>query len=147
MRLKLIRYGHGMDSTGGLLFLDGEFFCYVCEDQFQALKVAGETRIPPGVYEIRLRTEGGMNSKYADRYAFHKGMLWLQDVPCFEWIYIHTGNTGDHTEGCLLVGYGASHPSGEFTVQSSVNAYEVLYERIIGGMDAGYTFDIEIIDL
>jgi hypothetical protein len=147
MRLKLIRYGHGMDSTGGLLFLDGEFFCYVCEDQFQSLKVAGETRIPPGVYEIRLRTEGGMNAKYADRYDFHKGMLWLQDVPCFEWIYIHTGNTDDHTEGCLLVGYGASHSSGEFTVQSSVDAYEALYKRIIGGMDAGYTFDIEILDL
>ena len=34
----------------------------------------------------------------------HKGMLWVRDVPGFEYILIHTGNTDEHTSGCLIVG-------------------------------------------
>ena len=34
----------------------------------------------------------------------HKGMLWVRDVPGFEYILIHTGNTDEHTAGCLIVG-------------------------------------------
>ena len=40
-------------------------------------------------------------SKYGD---MHKGMLWVRDIPGFEYILIHTGNTDEHTSGCLLVG-------------------------------------------
>jgi hypothetical protein len=69
------------------------------------VKVKGETRIPAGRYQVTLRTEGGFHSKYSEKYGeMHKGMLWVRDVPGFEYILIHTGNTDEHTAGCLLVG-------------------------------------------
>ena len=91
MELRLLRYGHGEDSTGGLLFVDGIHFGYTCEDESRLVKISGETRIPPGRYEIKLRNEGGMTKRYARRFAFHKGMLHLQEVPGFKWVYIHVG--------------------------------------------------------
>lgn len=79
--------------------------CYTLEDEYQALKVKGETRIPAGVYEIKFRKKGGLHAKYNKKYPdIHRGMLHITDVPNFEHILIHTGNTDEHTAGCLIVG-------------------------------------------
>ena len=138
MELKLLRYGHGGDSTGGLLFVDGKHFCYTCEDEYREVKVAGETRIPPGRYEIKLRNEGGLTKRYAKRFDFHKGMLHLQNVPGFNWIYIHPGNTDDDTEGCLLVGYSArTHSAQEYSTGLSVAAYTDLYKKVLEALNRG----------
>jgi len=125
---------HELDDAG-----KPEFICYVLEDQFNEPKIPGETRIPPGRYQIELRDEGGMTKRYKERFPdIHKGMLWLQDVPNFTFVYIHTGNTDDHSEGCLLVG-DAQHQNvterGQVT--SSVAAYRRLYQRIIFDLDLG----------
>ena len=105
MLLHLLRISTNEESTIGALYVDGAFECYVVEDAWKAQKAAGTTRIPQGIYEIKLRNEGGMTQKYGDRFSdIHQGMLWLQDVPEFQWVYIHTGNTAKHTEGCLIVG-------------------------------------------
>lgn len=147
MNMMLRRYHGGKDSSGGLLFVNGEFFCYTCEDQRQDVKVAGETRIPPGIYEIKFRDAGGLNEKYRERYPEHVGMLHLQDVPGFEWIYIHTGNNDAHTEGCVLVGYGAQVTDGEITVQRSREAYRELYQLCkLAVFERGETIRIHVID-
>ena len=109
MKLKVLRFSSQEDSTSGLLFLEGkkglEFLCYTLEDERRVLKVKGETRIPAGTYQISLRKEGGHHEKYKKKYGkMHKGMLHVIDVPNFKWILIHTGNTDEHTAGCLLVG-------------------------------------------
>lgn len=148
MELKVLRYGRGSDSTGGLLFIDGDHFGYVCEDEYRKEKVPGETRIPPGRYEIKLRDEGGMTQRYHSRFEFHRGMLWLQDVPGFLWVYIHIGNTDDDTEGCLLVGYhGRTHVGKQYTVGLSTSAYEDLYKQVVAALDAGDRVYIMIGDL
>lgn len=135
MELKLTRFSGGDEATLGLLRVNGKFFCYTLEDQFNEPKVPGETRIPPGTYKITLRDEGGMTQRYAKRFDFHMGMLWLRDVPDFKFVYIHTGNNDDHSEGCILVGDGqVQNVTERGQVSSSVAAYTRLYEAILGAL-------------
>ena len=100
LNLIQIRYDSGSDSTLSILGIpaEKEFLCYILEDEHRDVKVAGETRIPAGRYEIKLRPpeQGNVNAKYMSKFPdMHKGRLWLQDVPGFTWIYIHIGNTDD----------------------------------------------------
>lgn len=146
MNLLLQRYTARTDSTGGNLYVDDIFHCYTCEDEQRDIKIAGETRIPSGTYEIKLRDEGGMTQRYAQKFDFHQGMLWLQDVPGFEWVYIHVGNDDDDTEGCVLVGYSADISTGEVRVFQSKKAYSDLYKKITWAMIEGEDVFIEIKD-
>jgi len=109
MQLEVVRFSSEVDSTNGALFdiSNGTrtFLCYTLEDEHRDKKVKGETRIPAGEYSISLRRVGGFHKKYAGRFpTIHKGMLWVRDVPGFEYILIHCGNTDEHTAGCLLLG-------------------------------------------
>ena len=109
MKLEVLRFSSDSDSTLGVLFdttNERKFLCFTLEDEFREIKISGETRIPAGTYNVTLRTEGGFNQRYNDKFGtdFNKGMLWVRDVPGFEYILIHIGNTDDNTEGCLLVG-------------------------------------------
>ena len=127
------RFGYGGDSTLSRLSLDGQPECFVLEDERREVKVFGETCIPVGRYEILLRDEGGMHQRYLDRFPeLHRGMLWLQDVPNFEWVYFHIGNKERHTNGCLLTGQlPAILPDGEFEVMRSELAYLNLYRKLL----------------
>jgi hypothetical protein len=107
MKINVVRIQKGSDANNGIVFINSVFECYSLEDQIQTgAKVMGETAIPLGEYEIKFRNIGGFDTKYKGRYGstFHKGMLELQDVPNFKYILIHTGNTDEHTAGCLLLG-------------------------------------------
>ena len=109
MKLEVLRISSQKDSTSGILFdvSNGKrtFLAYTLEDEQRDVKVYGETRIPPGTYKLKLRTEGGYHSRYVSKYGdWHKGMIWVQDVPGFEYILWHTGNTDESTAGCLLLG-------------------------------------------
>ena len=118
--------------------------CFSLEDEHRDKKVAGETRIKAGNYAVRLRTEGGLHAKYKRRFpAFHEGMLHIIGVPDFEWIYFHVGNMESHTDGCVLVGYGADLK--RMTVQASVDAYTAFYKRVVGAAKDG-SLRVQIID-
>lgn len=146
MKLTLERFSSGPESTLGLLFLDGKFAAFTCEDEYRAQKVTGETRIPAGDYAIKVRTHGGFHAKYAQRFPFHKGMLELCDVQGFTDVLIHIGNTEKDTAGCILVGAGAQHfETGGGAVQYSTAAYGALYPKTIDAALAGQ-LSIEIID-
>tara|TARA_R110002020_G_scaffold75639_1_gene192334 strand:- start:216 stop:569 length:354 start_codon:yes stop_codon:yes gene_type:complete len=107
MKYEVLRISSGKDSTSGMLFeVDNNtrtFLAYTLEDEQRDVKVWGETRIPAGTYKLKLREEGGFHNKYLNKYGeiFHKGMIHVQDVPGFEYILWHTGNTDEHTAGCL----------------------------------------------
>ena len=134
MQLEVVRFSSEEDSTNGLLFdiTDGQrkFLSYTLEDEYREEKIMAETRVPAGTYSITLRTEGGFNQRYDERFGtdFNKGMLWVRDVPGFEYILIHTGNTDEHTMGCLLVNDGLD--GANFVGNSSVNAYKRIYPII-----------------
>ena len=113
MKLEVIRYHTSDDYTLGMLLdvTEGrKFLCYTLEDEYREEKVMHETRIPDGTYKITLRKVGGFHGRYEKKYGdMHKGMLWVRDVPGFEYILIHTGNTDEHTSGCLLVGNSSDY--------------------------------------
>ena len=147
MKLTVVRTQFGADATNGLLFINGIFECFTLEDEVRDVKVHSETAIPLGEYEIKLRTVGGFHAKYTDRYgaAFHKGMLELQDVPNFQYILIHTGNTDQHTAGCLLVGETQQDldKGKDGFVGGSGDAYKKMYPKVLKCLLSGEKVTIE----
>ena len=147
-----LRYSSGVDSTLGILSENGpegrEFLAYTLEDEFREEKVSAETRIPEGTYDVKLRTTGGFHSRYADKFGdWHKGMLHVQDVPGFEYILIHTGNTDEHTMGCLLVADSSTQNiTKDGFIGASVSAYKRIYPSLAQWLLDGNILTITYID-
>ncbi len=98
MRLILKRLYLKTEYTIGKLYMDGKYFCDTLEDQVRDLtkerKIPGRTAIPAGVYEIVVNVSP----------RFKRKLPRLLDVPGFDGILIHRGNTAEDTAGCILVG-------------------------------------------
>ena len=147
--LVLQRYSDDGNSTLGILMLNNKFLCYTLEDEYREVKLKGETRIPAGRYKITLRTEGTFHAKYSSRFAkIHKGMLWIRDVPNFEYILIHCGNKQEDTAGCILVGNTsiANIDGKEGFIGESTEAYRRVYPMIANAMAVGAECEIVIFD-
>lgn len=107
------------EYTLGKLSIDGTFFCYVVEDVVrQGAKVHGKTAIPYGRYKVIINMSN----------RFKKLMPLLLDVPQFEGIRIHAGNTALDTEGCLIVGMARTDNG----VGMSRIAYTKLMDKFTG---------------
>lgn len=144
MKLEVIRFNKGKDSTNGLLFdiSDGprRFLCYTLEDESREKKVYGETCIPEGEYQINFRTEGGYHAKYSKRFAdIHMGMLEVCDVPNFKYILLHCGNTDEDTAGCLLLGDTQENNDIKKNgfIGKSTQAYKRVYPKIAKAIKEG----------
>lgn len=153
MQLEVLRFSSEDDSTSGLLFdiTDGKrkFLAYTLEDEYREEKEMHETRIPAGNYNVTLRTVGGFHTRYTEKYGdMHKGMLWVRDVPGFEYILIHTGNTDEHTSGCLLLGDSQTNNQikEDGFIGSSVQAYKRVYPLIAKVLEDGGTVNITYTD-
>lgn len=98
MKLKLIRIFKGETYTIGKLYIDGNYFCDTLEDKVRDLtkekKVPSETAIPSGNYKITVNMSP----------RFKRLLPRLHDVPQFEGILIHRGNTAKDSSGCILLG-------------------------------------------
>lgn len=150
MKLQVIRTQFGKDATNGMLFIDGVFECYTLEDQYQAVKVMHETCIPEGKYDIQFRKTGGFHAKYSERYKnAHYGMLHIQDVPNFTYILIHSGNTDEHTSGCLIVGETQQDLDlgKDGFIGHSAKAYTKMYRQVAGQLLMGKKVTIEYLNV
>lgn len=105
MKLTLKRIALRPTYTIGKLYIDDVYFCDTIEDTVRDTnksgkfdkgeqKIKGKTAIPYGTYEIKWT--------YSPR--FKKYTPQLMNVPSFEGIRIHAGNTSADTEGCLILG-------------------------------------------
>lgn len=102
--------------TIGKLYIDGKYICDTLEDvdrgllqnmsikEINSRKVYGSTAIPAGTYLISMDIVSPKfkNRTWAKPYG---GKLpRLLNVPGFEGVLIHVGNTPEDTLGCILVG-------------------------------------------
>ena len=146
MEILLRRIVASDEATIGLLFIDGKPECWTLEDQFQAKKVFGETRIPCGRYHLIPREKGGMYNRYHNQKwpRWHRGMIEVKDVPGFTDILLHVGNKDDDTYGCVLVGRKGVLV-GRYTVEESQVAYTALYPKVIDSVYEG-TCRLTVVD-
>ena len=152
MKLQLRRIALRPTYTIGRLSIDGEYFCDTLEDTVRDLnkngvfavaggKVHGATAIPYGTYEVTLKVKSPRFSTRA-AYAFCGGYLpRLLNVPHFEGILIHIGNTPKDTDGCILV--GRNTVVGQVT--DSTATFRALYARLKAASDRGEKIYIEVI--
>lgn len=149
MEILVQRLNDGGDSTVGAIYIDGDFHGYTLEDQHQDVKVMHETRIPAGSYRIKYRKEPAskMNQRYSAKFDWFAWHLWLQDVPNFEWVYIHMGTNDDHTSGCILVGDSVNNNNPKAgRLGASDVAYERIYNIVANALDDGESVWITIRD-
>lgn len=95
MTLILQRTHEVGDTTFGKLLLnDSTFLNYTLEDKIRKEKIKHQTAIPSGTYEVIINKS----------VRFKQLMPLLLNVPNFEGIRIHKGNTTEDTSGCIVVG-------------------------------------------
>ena len=116
MDLKVLRKELTPRSTIGELHVDGQFECFTLEDAVRPVKIKGVTAIPAGIYEVVIN--------FSQR--FQRPLPLLLNVPNFDGVRIHAGNTDADTEGCLLVG---KSKSADF-IGNSRAAFGVLFAKI-----------------
>lgn len=100
MIIKVSRYDRNDKRCIGRLTMPG-FECYTLEDAEREVKIPHKTAIPTGKYEVVV--------SYSNR--FKKMLPLLVNVPNFEGVRIHSGNTEQDTEGCILIGMNRSFDS------------------------------------
>jgi hypothetical protein len=147
MRITVDRFLSDTESTASEVSVDGIKVCFGLEDEYRADKIAGETRISPGVHKVGVHTVGRFNARYSSNQFsdIHKGMLHVTGVPNFKWILIHCGVTDKHTAGCLLVGTDVHTTYNAMRLVDSPSAYRKLYSLVIDAALAG-DLTIEYID-
>lgn len=98
MKLRVERLWKKPGYTVGRLYVDGKFFCNTLEDTVRDLnrerKIPGKTAIPYGEYKVVFNWSP----------KFGRNLPRLLNVPAFDGILIHPGNTADDSSGCILVG-------------------------------------------
>jgi hypothetical protein len=116
MKLLIKRLHRTENSTIGELFVDGKFECYTLEDKERDVKIKGETAISKGTYNVTITQSN----------RFKRLLPLLANVPNFEGVRIHSGNTNHDSEGCILVG---TTRAKDFIGNSRV-AFEKLFKKM-----------------
>ena len=167
--LTLVRSFRGPSYTIGHLYMPEEmnkpaaqrrYFCDTLEDtdrgltcemplsEIAKIKVKGETAIPVGRYRILMDKISPSYAKKANWVQFcgaKMPRLRLADdpnkeVPGFEGVLIHTGNTAADSMGCLLV--GQNKLKGK--VINSTAVFKDLYTILLRHHNAGEEIYINI---
>lgn len=132
MDIEIKRIYKGAEYTVGRLSIDGKYFCDTLEDTVRApgVKVRGKTAVPAGRYRVVLTLS----------LRFKRILPLLVDVPNFEGVRIHPGNTAEDTEGCLLVGF--NQVKGRLTASKAT--FQKLFEKLWAADQAGEEIWTEI---
>lgn len=139
MKLKLRRVHLKPNCTLGVLYVNDLLFCDTLEDPVRGLgpqgggKIPGATAIPEGTYEVIVNVSP----------KFKRELPRLVNVPFFDGILIHRGNTAVDTAGCILVGENWS-PSEDRIVNSTYYETKLVKEcKEAIGRGENITIEIE----
>ena len=98
MKLSVERVWKKATYTVGRLYVNDRLYCNTLEDVIRNLdkeaKVPGKTAIPAGTYKVIFNWSP----------KFGRNLPRLLNVPHFDGILIHPGNTAEDSAGCILVG-------------------------------------------
>ena len=134
MKLKLKRIALRDTYTIGKLYVDGQYFCDTLEDRVRDLtkekKVPGETAIPAGTYNMVVNVSP----------KFKRMLPRLLNVPQFDGILIHRGNTAKDSSGCILV--GENKVVGK--VINSTGYEQNLTDMLLSAQQKGEPLNIEV---
>jgi hypothetical protein len=147
MELVLNRIAKKNGYTIGKLSINGKYFCDTLEDADRGLtssmpsfelkgkKIPHVTAIPTGRYQITMDVVSPRFGKSAFYKQYGGGRVpRLLNVPNFEGVLMHCGNTAKDTDGCILVGRNTQIGM----VTDSKATYSKLYpilEKAAKGMD------------
>jgi hypothetical protein len=142
MELRVERLWPRENYTVGRLYVNNEFFSNTLEDKIidknkngifdnGEKKVYGESAIPYGKYKV----------VYNYSPKFGRNLPRLLDVPHFEGILIHPGNTAKDSFGCILVGKNTS----KGMLSESRYTSDKLNEIIDAAQKRGEEITIEIV--
>ncbi len=132
MLIKVTRNEFTNNTTIGGLSINGKWICYTCEDKdrglnFQMLpeeirqiKVYGKTAIPYGTYDLIINMSN----------RFQRELPLLLNVPGFEGIRIHAGNTSEDTHGCILLG-NARGLDAVYESRAAMNLFMTILKKAI----------------
>jgi hypothetical protein len=138
MVIKLDRKYKKNGYTIGKLSIEGEYFCDTLEDtdrglaktmsseQIAKIKIKNQTAIPTGMYRVNM---GVVSPRFSTRSwaKCNKGRVpRLENVPGFDGVLIHPGNSAEDTSGCILVGKNTA----KGRVTQSVDTYMELLGRL-----------------
>lgn len=139
MELKVDRKWKKSGYTISNLYVDGVKFCNVLEDtdrglsssmplsQIKESKIKTKTAIPTGRYQVTIDIVSPKYSKKSTWVKYNSGkMPRLLNVPGYDGILIHPGNTAKDTDGCLLP--GKNDKVGY--VSNSTYWFKQLYEKM-----------------
>ena len=125
------------------LYIDDVYFCDVLEDTQRGLKqtddlqvikskkVYGDTAIPRGTYKITMDVVSNKFKSRSWAKPYGGKLPRLLDVPGYEGVLIHPGNTSKDTLGCILV--GKNNIVGQVT--NSVNTFHTLMNKLLAEKD------------
>ena len=139
MYLTMFREPSVGGATLSKLFNGEMYISDILEDEVREIegvpvsewKIHGVTAIPHGIYEI--------TKEFSNR--FGPDTLTVNNVPGYEGVRIHGGNTSENTLGCLLPGTRNT----ECTVANSQHALGLLKSIVFTALLAGERVQLEII--
>jgi hypothetical protein len=123
MKIEVKRHWFSTKSTIALWVMDGVTFGFTLEDvaRAQGVKIPGETAIQAGEYKMIVDQST----------RFNRLMPHILDVPQFDGVRVHCGNTDQDTEGCLLLGM----EKHEDTVLQSQTCFDKIFPLIKAAFD------------
>lgn len=145
MKLLLKRIAKKDTYTIGKLFIDDAFFCNTIEDKdrglkqtmplsvIKSMKVQNETAIPTGTYTIVLNT---ISPRFGTKDFYMKNanggrLPRLLNVPGFEGVLIHAGNTAEDSAGCIIVGENKAVGKVLNSKETFIKLYKILQSSTI----------------